>query len=91
MTSPKDDRDEHASRDDATADRTYWLTEQLGEHWRSEGDGVYRLVDSPDAPPEVVSDEQLRDAHAPLTRDPSGPVVPPSTKRPRWRVPWRRR
>jgi hypothetical protein len=90
MTSRQNDRDKQANRDEAAA-RTYWLTEQLGEQWRSEGNGVYRFVGSADSPP-VEAEEELRDAHAPLTRDPSGPVEPRPTKQPRpSRLPWRRR
>ena len=92
MTSRKDERDEPPDRTDEAAARTYWLTEQLGEQWRSEGDGVYRFVGSSGSPPEREGEEELRDAHAPLTRDPSEPEGSRPGEHPRhhWRMPWRR-
>lgn len=91
MTSRKDEREEHADRtDDAAAARTYWLAEQLGEGWRSDGDGVYRYVGS-SPPSEREGEEVLHDAHAPLTRDPSQTDESGAKEHPRhWRVPWRR-
>jgi hypothetical protein len=91
MTSRRDERQGHADRtDDAAAARTDWLTEQLGEQWRSDGDGVYRFVGS--SPPlEPESDEDLDDVHAPLTRDSSDSDHSTSEEPQRhWRVPWRR-
>jgi hypothetical protein len=91
MTSRKDERDEHADRADAAAARTYWLAEQLGEHWHSDGDGVYRFVDPEGVLSDPAGEEELHDAHAPLTRDPSEPEDSGSKEHPRhWRIPWRR-
>jgi hypothetical protein len=95
MTSRKDERDERAEEAGRTgrdAARTYWLSEQLGEQWRSEGDGVYRFVGSSSSPPGREGEEELRDAHAPLTRDPSEPADSRPSEHPRhhWRMPWRR-
>jgi hypothetical protein len=59
----------------ALAARDDWLTQQLGEGWRAEGDGIYRFVgeaDEPPAPPESTpSDftEDVGDTHAPITRE----------------------
>jgi hypothetical protein len=92
MTSGKDTRDERPDRTDEAAARTYWLAEQLGEHWRTDGDGVYRFVDPSASPPDPKDEEELGDAHAPLTRDRSDADHSRSTEEPRhWRAPWRRR
>jgi hypothetical protein len=77
MTRPTEEQDE----------RTDWFAQELGEEWRSQGDGTYRFVGTPEArargDEETGAVEELEQPHAsdePLTREPRQP-----------RLPWRRR
>jgi hypothetical protein len=58
---------QHEERDErAVQARGHWLAQHLGEQWRSDGDGIYRLVASED-PPE--SEPLTRESTAAQTPD----------------------
>ena len=97
MTAGADRDDAQGKADAAMAARHNWIADQLGEQWRSDGDGVYRFAgptEEPTAPPSSDTpheDDELIDETPllPWLDEPESETPP--TSRPRTsHLPWRR-
>lgn len=83
--------------DGVRRERANWLARELGEQWRSEGDGIYRFVGQSDpaealpTPPDFVDDliaqlsGELGDGSASRNPEDARPTQPPPRGRARWR------
>lgn len=96
MTRDVDDAGRPANGDAAIAARHNWIADQLGEQWRSEGDGVYRFVGPSETsraarPVERAHDDATETQTLLPWLEPSDADRTPSQRPRPSHFPWRRR